>query len=257
MPSFRSSGVEINYITEGAGPPVILVHGFASSLHGNWRATGVVDALVGAGRQAVALDCRGHGRSEKPHDPEAYAGTAMADDVTALMDHMGIARADLIGYSMGGFIAASLMVREPERFNSVILSGVGDARMLNQGGRERATAIAEAMEAPDKTSVKDASARAFREFAELSGNDLRALAAMQRSAGRGWFDPGKLREVALPVMVLVGEADTLVGPADGLAAAIPGAKLVKVPGDHLTAPLQPEFRRAIVDFLAERSPARP
>jgi pimeloyl-ACP methyl ester carboxylesterase len=257
MSSFDSGGVEINYIVEGDGPPVVLVHGFASSLQGNWRATGVIPALVAAGRKAVALDCRGHGRSGKPHDPEAYGGTKMPDDVIALMDHLGIGRADLIGYSMGGFIAASLMVRRPERFSTVILSGVGDARMLGNAGRERATAIAEAMEAPDKTAVKNASARAFREFAELSGNDLRALAAMQRSASRSWFDPAKLSEVALPVMVLVGAEDTLVGPPDRLAAAIPNATLVRVPGDHLTAPAMPQFRGAIVNFLKEHSPVPP
>jgi pimeloyl-ACP methyl ester carboxylesterase len=80
MSSFDSSGVEINYVVEGGGAPVVLVHGFASSLQGNWKDTGVIPALVAAGRQAVALDCRGHGRSGKPHDPTAYAGTAMAGD---------------------------------------------------------------------------------------------------------------------------------------------------------------------------------
>jgi pimeloyl-ACP methyl ester carboxylesterase len=254
MPSFDSAGVLINYVVEGEGPPAVLVHGFASSLQGNWRATGVIDALVGAGRKAVALDCRGHGRSGKPHDPAAYAGTAMADDVTALMDFLGMGRADLVGYSMGGFIAASLMTRRPERFNSVILAGVGDARMLKDSNRERAAEIAEAMEAPDKGAVKNASARAFREFAEVSGNDLRALAAMQRSMTRAWFDAERFGEVRLPVMVLLGEADTLVGPADRLAAAIPGARLVKVPGDHLTAPGTAEFRAAVVGFLGEWSP---
>src|SRR5437773_12345851 len=132
MPFFDSSGVQINYITEGEGPPIVLVHGFASSLQGNWRATGVIGALTNAGRRVVALDCRGHGHSEKPHDPAAYEGTSMSDDVIALMDHLQIQQADLIGYSMGGFIAASLLTRQPERFHTVILSGVGDARMLNQ-----------------------------------------------------------------------------------------------------------------------------
>jgi pimeloyl-ACP methyl ester carboxylesterase len=254
MPSFESSGVGINYIDEGEGPPIVLVHGFASNLHGNWRATGVIDALTTAGRRAVALDCRGHGRSDKPHDPEAYAGTAMPDDVIALMDHLRINKTDLIGYSMGGFIAASLLTRHPNRLHTVILSGVGDARMLNDWGRDRGNAIADAMEAPDNGSVTDASARAFREFAELSGNDLRALAAMQRASSPSWFDPDKLGEVDLPVMVLVGEEDTLVGPPDRLATAIPGAKLVRVPGDHLTAPGMPEFRTAVVEFLAEHSP---
>lgn len=252
MPEFTSSGVQINYIVEGSGPAIMLVHGFASSLQGNWRAPGIVDALVASGRQVVALDCRGHGRSEKPHDPAAYGGTIMADDVIALMDHLGIRRADIAGYSMGGFITASLMTRNPDRFRSVILSGVGDA--LAAGGRRaNAESIARALEAEDGTLAADATARAFRAFAEQSGNDLQALAAIQRSFRPG-LEPAKLGEVTLPVLVLVGEGDTLVGPADGLAAAIPGAKLVKVPGDHLTAVGQPAFRQAILEFLAGRSP---
>jgi pimeloyl-ACP methyl ester carboxylesterase len=125
--------------------------------------------------------------------------------------------------------------------------------MLKNWGRERGEAIAAAMEAPDKSGVTNVSARAFREFAELGGNDLRALAAMQRASGRSWFDPAGFPHVTTPVMVLVGESDTLVGPPDRLAATIPGARLVRVPGDHLTAPGMAEFHRAVVEFLAEQS----
>jgi len=260
MPTFDSNGpataVTINYIDEGQGPPVVLVHGFASSLQGNWRAPGIVDALVKAGRRVVALDCRGHGRSGKPHDPEAYAGTAMPDDVIALMDHAGVARADLIGYSMGGMIASRLMVSHPQRFNSVILAGVGDA-IVNRSGAawsQRSAAIANALEAADGATKGDATARGFRIFAEASGNDLAALAAMQKSSSLRTYDGTKLSETKLPVMVLIGEGDTLVGSGDQLAATIPGATLVKVPGDHLTAVGAPELKTAILDFLSRHSP---
>ena len=190
--------------------------------------------------------------ASKPHDPEAYAGTLMADDVVALMDHLGIKRADLAGYSMGGLLSTSLLVRRPERFRSVILAGIGDnaVRARPAGDRE---AIASALSAPPGTRSENATARGFRVFAERSGNDLDALAAIQRSS-RGGFDPRKIAETTLPVLVLIGEGDTLAGPADGLAAYIPGATLVKVPGDHLTAVGAPEFREAIVRFLGDRSP---
>lgn len=253
MPAIDVNGVSINYIDEGAGPAIVLVHGFASNLQGNWRGPGIVDALVTSGRRVVALDCRGHGRSGKPHDPEAYAGTRMADDVIALMDHLGIGIADLWGYSMGGFIAASLVVRHPQRFRSVILSGVGDGLLLGGRSRQNAEAIARALEADSPAAAENATARAFRVFAEQSGNDLLALAAIQRSP-RGGFDPSNLREIRLPVLVLIGEGDTLVGPADGLAAAIPGARLAKVPGDHITAVASPKFREAALAFLAQHSP---
>ena len=261
MPAITSNGVEINYIdevsrlvpVEGEGPPVVLVHGFASSLDGNWRAPGVIDALIAAGRRVIALDCRGHGKSGKPHDPAAYGGAAMADDVLALMDHLGVARADLAGYSMGGFVSATLLVLHPERFRSVILAGVGDG-LLGGWSAARGEAIARALESADGANAEDPTARGFRLFAEASGNDLAALAAIQR-AFRGSFEPARLSDVTLPVMVLIGEGDTLAGPAGKLAAAIPGAKHVLIPGDHLTAVGQPQFPRAICDFLAEHSPA--
>lgn len=251
MAEFTSDGVTINYIDQGEGPPIVLVHGFASSLHGNWRATGIAEALQKSGRRVVALDCRGHGRSGKPHDPEAYGGAKMADDVIALMDHLGIQQADLMGYSMGGGISASLLVRHPERFKSVILAGIGDA-MLSGGPRRQG--LAEGMEAADASEVQDATARGFREFAERSGNDLGALAAMQRSA-RATLDAAKLAEVRLPVLVLIGAEDTLAGPADRLAAAIPGARFRIVPGDHLSVFAQPDYTTAVLTFLGEASPA--
>lgn len=254
MPVLDVDGVPIHYIDEGDGPAIVLVHGFASSLHGNWRAPGIVDVLVRSGRRVVALDCRGHGRSGKPHDPDAYGGTVMADDVIALMDHLGIDVADLFGYSMGGFISASLLVRRPERFRSVILAGVGDGLISGWRSRERSESIARALEADDPRAGENATARAFRAFAEQSGNDLEALAAIQR-ASRGGFDPAKLRETTRPVLVLIGDGDTLVGPAEGLAAAIPGARLAKAPGDHLTVVASPQFREAALAFLAEHSPA--
>jgi len=248
MPTVDSGGVTISYVAEGSGSPVVLVHGFASSVQGNWRAPGVIDALVAAGRRVIALDCRGHGESGKPHDPEAYSGTRMPDDVVAVMDQEGIDCSDLMGYSMGGAIAASLLVGHPERLSRVILSGVGDGLVTGGRGRRASEAIASALESETRAGIKDARARAFRAFAEQNGNDMLALAAIQRSSRT--FDGVKLRNVRNPVLVLIGEGDVLVGPADALAAAIPGAKLAKVPGDHLTAVLQPEFTRAVLSFFS-------
>ena len=253
MPSFDSSGVQINYVIEGEGPPIVLVHGFTSDIEGNWRTTGILGALTSAGRQVIALDCRGHGRSEKPYDPAAYAGTAMADDVVALMDHIVLDRSDLMGYSMGGFISLSLLARRPERLHTVILGGVGDPAASR--ARRNPSAMAEAMEAPDSASITDPTTRAFRLFAEVQRADLKALAAMQRaSSRRDWFDTSLLASVNLPVMVLVGERDDVIGPPEPLAAAIPGATLVKTPGDHITALVNPEFKQAILDFLSQHSP---
>ena len=252
MPLLDVNGVAINYIDEGTGPVVVLVHGFAASLRSNWQAPGIIDAIVRSGRRVVALDCRGHGRSGKPLDPRAYEGTKISDDVIALMDHLGVDKADLVGYSMGGMLSASLLVRHPERFRTVTLAGVGDRMVLGMRTRDWSEAMAHAMDARSAREATTDTARDFRMMAEALGNDLKALAAMQR-AQRGGYDPARLRDVKLPVMVLLGESDLLVGPADELAAAIPGAKLVKVPGNHLTAVVAPELKRAIVHFLDENS----
>jgi pimeloyl-ACP methyl ester carboxylesterase len=253
MPVFEShGGVQINYVDEGSGPPAVLVHGFASSLHGNWRAPGIFSALVDEGRRVIALDCRGHGRSGKPHDQEQYAGTAMADDVIALMDHLDVEQADLVGYSMGGYISGLLITHYPQRFRSAVLAGIGDA-LLDRSREARAAAIASALEAPAGERAADDTGRGFRVFAEATGNDLQALAAMQRTS-RPRVDAAALAAVSLPVLVLMGDADTLVGSGDRLAGLIPGARLVVVPGDHLTAVGAPALRGAIVDFLREHSP---
>lgn len=250
MPSLDVNGCPINYVVEGTGDPVMLIHGFASSLHGNWRAPGVIDAIVAAGRQVIAIDCRGHGRSGKPHDPQAYAGTAMADDAIAVLDHLGIATTDLAGYSMGGYLAAVLLVNHPQRLRSVIIAGMGEALLTGHPVAGQFDAIVAAMEAPDVASIKDARGRAFRQFAQSSGNDLGALAAMHKIPRTG-FDPAKFAAVKIPVLILIGAKDGPAG-AQRLAQAIPGAVCKVVPGDHLGAVATPEFRAAIVDWLVAR-----
>jgi pimeloyl-ACP methyl ester carboxylesterase len=247
MGIFDSDGVNIHYEVFGEGTPIILVHGFASSLQENWVQTGWVKRLLSAGRGVVALDCRGHGESAKPHDPAAYGGEAMAGDVIRLMDHLGIDRADLMGYSMGGGIALDLILRHPQRFRRVVLGGVGGVSR----GTSESSAIANALSTDDPASISNAVARAFREFAEQRGNDLKALAAcIQR--GRSRPEREALAAISVPVLVVVGEKDDVVGGGDALAGAIPGARLVTVPDrDHLTVVPDRRYKEAVLSFLAE------
>jgi len=244
---FDSDGVPIHYVDEGEGDPIVLVHGFAASLQGNWVASGWFDTLRPI-RRVIALDCRGHGKSGKPHEPAAYAMNEMSDDVVRLMDHLGVARADLFGYSMGGAISMRAMVRTPERFRTVTLGGVGNFA----GGRRGRPGIAEALLAKDPSTITDRVGKGFRLFAERMGtNDLEALAAMQQ-AERSGVDPSALGRVTLPVLIVVGEDDAVVGETDKLAAAIPGARLLVVPGkDHLTVVPDQRFKDAVVSFLQE------
>jgi pimeloyl-ACP methyl ester carboxylesterase len=244
MPSFDSTGVRIHYLDEGTGPPVVLVHGLTSSAENNWRRPGTIGALVGAGHRVVALDCRGHGESEKPHDASSYGGTTMGDDVVALMDHLGIDVADLVGYSMGGVIATSLLSRRVERFRRVIIAGVGDW-VLRPGSTSRPGGNRTRRVGPVRGAIRKF---LLQRVAQRISNDPEALAAM-RAAERRVLDPQTLGAVRCPVLILVGRDDRGARPTDKLAAAIPGARIVTVPGNHLTAVVNPEFRRAIVDFL--------
>lgn len=245
MPAFDVDGVRIHYTDDGAGPPVVLVHGLTSSAERNWRRPGVVDALVAAGRRVIAIDCRGHGESDKPHDPAAYAGTRFGDDVIALMDHLGIETADLAGYSMGGMIATSLLARRPELFRRVIIAGVGDWVLRAGDG------VLRGVEAPVRGGRlrRAAGAWLMRGIARRMGNDPDALAAIAQ-APRQPLDVAKLARVTSPVLLLVGRSDRGAGTPTRLAAAIPGARIEKVPGSHITAVIDPAFRRAIVEFLA-------
>src|ERR1043166_6444707 len=125
MQQFHHGSVEIAYLDEGEGEPIVLVHGFASNARVNWVQPGWFTTLTGAGRRVIALDNRGHGQSAKLYDPAEYHTDRMADDVGALLDHLGVARADLMGYSMGARICAFLTLREPARARSLILGGLG------------------------------------------------------------------------------------------------------------------------------------
>jgi pimeloyl-ACP methyl ester carboxylesterase len=246
MEQFTSfDGAEIAYLDAGQGPAVILSHGFAADHRINWVIPGVVDALVAAGRWVLAPDARGHGRSSKPHDPAAYGGDAMVRDIQVLLDSLEIDQIDVVGYSMGSLVSSRLVPLEP-RARSLILGGVG-ARL---GGEQRpmnGAAIAQALEADDPDTIADAGARAFRIFADSTGADRLALAAIQRAPLGA---RAALEEITVPTLVLTGDADTLVGPPDVLAQKIPDATYKVLKGDHLSAVSDPAFASSIVEFIA-------
>jgi pimeloyl-ACP methyl ester carboxylesterase len=244
---FDSDGVTIHYETSGDGKPIVLVHGFASSLKGNWVATNWIEALQPV-RRVIALDCRGHGESDKPHDPAAYGGENMSGDVLRLMDHLNVAEADLFGYSMGAAIAAHLLAHHGERFTSVVMGGIGN--VFQSTGGERAQVINDALLAEDPSTIKNPVAAAFRAFADLNpNNDLRALAACAMRT-RQPMDPADFADVDMPVLIVDGEDDVLATNPGELAATIPGARLVMIPGrDHLTVVPDPRFKEEVLAFL--------
>lgn len=241
-------GTPIAYTARGDGPTVLLLHGFGADHVLNWTRPGVIDALVDRGRTVIAPDARGHGASGKPHDPQAYSGDAMVRDAQAVLDHFGVLRVDVVGYSMGAMVAARLVPAET-RARSLVLGGVGETVVPPRSGGRAPEAIAAALLADDASAVDSASGRAFREFADATGADRRALAALSRSTALRYSVP--FDELTVPTLVIAGTGDRLIRSPDRLAARLPSARLRMVKGDHLGAPYHHEFTQAIVEFLDE------
>jgi pimeloyl-ACP methyl ester carboxylesterase len=249
MPRFQHGQVEIAFLDEGVGEPIVLVHGFASTRQVNWVQPGWVTTLTGAGRRAIALDNRGHGESTKLYDPADYHTDRMAADVLALMDHLGLDRADVMGYSMGARIGAFLALRAPERVRSVILGGLGLHLVDGVGLPD---SIADALEAPSLDAVEDAQGRTFRAFAEQTRSDLEALAACIRGS-RQTLTREQAATIPVPVLIAVGTKDPVAGSAHALAALIPGAQALDIPGrDHMLAVGDKVFKAGVLDFLGRR-----
>jgi pimeloyl-ACP methyl ester carboxylesterase len=248
MPNFRSDGVDIAYLDEGKGEPVVLVHGFASTKEVNWLNPGWVSTLTRAGRRAIALDNRGHGASAKLYDPAAYHSAAMAEDARALLDHLDIPRADVMGYSMGARIAAFLARAHPRRVRNVVLGGLG-IRLVDGVGLPES--IADALEAPSLADVADKQGQTFRAFAEQTRSDLKALAACIRGS-RQTLSREECAQLAMPVLVAVGSKDDVAGSAPALAALMPRGRALDIPGrDHMLAVGDRVFKQGALDFLAQ------
>ncbi len=249
MPSFHHDAVEIAYLDEGEGEPIVLIHGFASTKEVNWVQPGWVATLTRAGRRAIALDNRGHGQSSKLYDPAEYHTSRMAEDVRALIDHLSLSRVDVMGYSMGARIAAFLALDHAERVRAVILGGLGISLIEGVGLSED---IALALEVPSLANVADSQGRMFRAFAEQTKSDRRALAACIRGS-RQTLSRAQAAAIRVPVLIAVGSKDTVAGSAEVLAALIPGARAVAIPErDHMLAVGDKVFKAAVLSFLAKK-----
>jgi len=250
MPQFTHDDVEIAYLDQGEGEPIVLVHGFASNKEVNWVAPGWVTTLTRAGRRVIALDNRGHGQSTKLYQPSAYHSATMAGDIRALLDHLGLARADVMGYSMGARNTAFLALYHPDRVRSAVLGGLGIRLVEGVGLPET---IAQGLEAPSLADVADPTARLFRSFAEQTRSDLRALAACLRGS-RQTLSRVEVARIAAPLLVAVGDRDPIAGSPQQLAALIPGARALAIPGrDHMLAVGDKVFKAGVLEFLAGRS----
>ncbi len=246
----RSDDAEIAYLDAGSGAPIVLVHGFASTKETNWVTPGWVDTLTRAGHRAIALDNRGHGQSTKLYDPARYHSAIMAEDVRALMDHLGLERADLMGYSMGARIAAFLALAHPRRVRTLIMGGLGIRLVEGVGLPET---IAEALEAPSITQVTDPQGYAFRAFAQQTRSDLKAWSACIRGS-RQTLTRAEAARLATPTLIAVGTKDPIAGSARELATLMPNAVALDIPGrDHMLAVGDKVFKAGVLAFLEEHA----
>jgi len=240
-------GVRIAYETAGSGPSVMLVHGFAASRVQNWKGPGWFETLTGAGYRVVAMDCRGHGDSDKPHEPSAYDHAIMAEDVVAVMEAANATPCFLMGYSMGGFISMHVLMDHPDLVKKLVIGGVGGSYLGRAfGSRDK---IAEALIIEDKSKITDPISKGFREFAEQSGKDRLALAACMR-ANRRAFTAAELHHSKRPVLVVCGENDELTGPPGPLADAFADGRALVVPRrDHMTTVGDKVYKEAVLSFF--------
>jgi pimeloyl-ACP methyl ester carboxylesterase len=253
MRSFTTwDGIAIAYQEWGEQaslPPVVLHHGFVADANANWVVPGIVPALVATGRHVVAPDARGHGRSEKPHDPHFYGEQRMARDLAMLLEVIGAGQIDLVGYSMGAVVSL-IFASDDQRVRRLVVGGVGSG-VIECGGVDRRAmsneSIIEALSAADPAALGESGAGAFRALADALGADRRALVAQARSVFRGEI---ALDRISAPTLVLAGEGDPLAVRPQVLADAIPDARLQVLSGDHAGAVLDARFTRSIVEFLA-------
>ena len=250
MLSFDNKGIEIAYIDQGVGEPILLIHGFGSNHQVNWVGTGWVDLLLKQGRRVIALDNRGHGESAKLYDPAQYHPSLMAGDAAALLDHLRIGSAPVMGYSMGARITAFLALEHPHRVDALVLGGLG-IRLVH--GEALPPTIGEAMEAATLADVTDAIGRMFRAFADQTGADRRALAACIRGS-RVQLNTAEVARIVQPVLVAVGTRDTIGGSASELARLMPNADALDIPGrDHNPAVGDKVFKQGVLAFLTEQN----
>ena len=249
MAHFTSDGLDLAYDEFGPADgrkAIVLVHGFSANRTENWKRMGWYDAIAGKGLRGLALDCRGHGGSAKPHQPEKYDRIAMARDVFALMDHAGVESAHLLGFSMGAHIALTAAMEEGGRIDHLVVAGVGGK--IFEPGREPG-AMARAMEADSPDDITDPMLRSFRLFADEQKEDRLALAACSNGP-REAITKDALRAIRRPTLVIAGSRDQLAGPPQGLADAIAGARAVTLPGcDHFSMIAHGLFKASVFDFF--------
>jgi pimeloyl-ACP methyl ester carboxylesterase len=260
---FDSNGVRLRYIEQGQGAPVVLIHGYTGTLDRHWIAPGVFGELAKEHR-VIALDCRGHGKSDKPHDSRAY-GAEMGQDVVRLLDHLKIGRAHVVGYSMGAIIAGHLLTTNPDRFITATLVAHHAVHKWTPADEQEAEASARDLESdtPFKSLVVALTPRGaplpsddeIRKSMQplVTANDLKALSAYNRGRRGLVVSEQVLAAVRVPTLAIIGSADPSVEGVRELAKIMPALETVVVEGAEHGGPRgilrRPEFLPTLREFF--------
>ncbi|MBN9234479.1 MULTISPECIES: alpha/beta fold hydrolase [Phyllobacteriaceae] len=252
MQSFSHEGFDLAFLdrqpASGSGDPVLMIHGFASSHYVNWVAPGWFKTLNDAGYRAIAFDHRGHGASTKTYDGADYTPDKMASDAAALLDHLGIERAHVMGYSMGARVSAFLALSEPGKVATLVLGGLGIGLVDGVGDWDP---IAEALLADEAAAITHARGRMFRAFADQTKSDREALAACIIGS-RDELSEDQVARIAQPTLIAVGTTDDIAGSPDELAALMPNATAFHIEGrDHMLSVGDRTFKKRVLEFYSE------
>ncbi|MFC5384356.1 alpha/beta fold hydrolase [Aquamicrobium segne] len=252
MQFFTHQGFDLAFLdrqpVQGKGDPVLLIHGFASSHYVNWVSPGWFKTLNDAGYRVIALDNRGHGSSAKSYEEADYTPSVMARDAVALLDHLGIAKAHVMGYSMGARISAFLALSDPQKVATLVFGGLGIGMVDGVGDWDP---IASALLADDPATITDRRGRSFRTFADQTRSDRRALAVCI-STSRQNLTQEDISRIIQPTLVAVGTKDDIGGAPEELADLMPNATAFAIEGrDHMLSVGDKTFKQRVLEFYAQ------
>ena len=248
MESFSHEGFDLAYLEKGEGDPVLLLHGFGSSSLVNWINPGWFKTLTEAGYRVIAFDHRGHGQSSRSYETKDYTPSRMAADAAALLKHLGIPKAHVMGYSMGARVAAFMALEYPQMVATVIFGGLGIGMVEGVGDWDP---IADALLAPDPATITQPRAQMFRAFADQTRSDRKALAACIESS-RELIAPEKMAQITRPALIAVGTTDDIAGAPGPLADLMPNATAFSIEGrDHMQSVGDRTFKARVLEFLME------